>query len=56
MGVEFIAIETTQLSQESTVKSLDWEPPTPPTDLVFDDGEPLESNRHRIASENEVAD
>jgi len=26
-----------------------WEPPTPPTDLVFDDGEPLESNRHRIA-------
>ncbi|MBC7971425.1 MAG: Uma2 family endonuclease [Verrucomicrobia bacterium] len=28
---------------------LDWEHPTPPTDLVFDDGEPLESNRHRIA-------
>ncbi len=26
-----------------------WEPPAPPTDLVFDDGEPLESNRHRIA-------
>ncbi len=22
--------------------------PTPPTDLVFDDGEPLETNRHRI--------
>ncbi|BAI94324.1 MAG: hypothetical protein P5700_24415 [Arthrospira platensis PCC 7345] len=21
----------------------------PPTDLIFDDGEPLESNRHRIA-------
>ncbi|MBE9180610.1 Uma2 family endonuclease [Oculatella sp. LEGE 06141] len=27
----------------------DWEVPTPPTDLIFDDGEPLESNRHRIA-------
>lgn len=26
-----------------------WEPPLPPTDLIFDDGEPLESNRHRIA-------
>lgn len=27
----------------------DWENPSPPTDLVFDDGVPLESNRHRIA-------
>lgn len=27
----------------------DWEAPEPPTDLIFDDGEPLESNRHRIA-------
>jgi Uma2 family endonuclease len=27
----------------------DWEPTPPPTDLIFDDGEPLESNRHRIA-------
>jgi Uma2 family endonuclease len=26
-----------------------WDPPIPPTDLIFDDGEPLESNRHRIA-------
>lgn len=26
-----------------------WEAPIPPTDLVFDDGEPLESPRHRIA-------
>ena len=26
-----------------------WEPPMPPTDLIFDDGEPMESNRHRIA-------
>ena len=28
---------------------LPWQPPLPPTDLVFDDGKPLESNRHRIA-------
>ncbi|MGB5960385.1 MAG: Uma2 family endonuclease [Coleofasciculaceae cyanobacterium] len=26
-----------------------WEPPMPPTDLIFDDGEPLKTNRHRIA-------
>jgi Uma2 family endonuclease len=26
-----------------------WEPPSPPTNLIFDDGIPLESNRHRIA-------
>jgi Uma2 family endonuclease len=26
-----------------------WEPPMPPTDLIFDDGEPLETNRHRNA-------
>ncbi|NEO86660.1 MAG: Uma2 family endonuclease [Spirulina sp. SIO3F2] len=26
-----------------------WTPTLPPTDLVFDDGVPLESNRHRIA-------
>jgi Uma2 family endonuclease len=28
---------------------LDWQPQPPPTDLIFDDGEPLETNRHRIA-------
>jgi Uma2 family endonuclease len=27
----------------------EWEPPAPPTDLIFDDGVPLESNRHRVA-------
>jgi len=32
-----------------TADIVDWEPPMPPTDLIFDDGEPLESNRHRIA-------
>lgn len=26
-----------------------WDSPEPPTDLIFDDGVPLESNRHRIA-------
>lgn len=26
----------------------DWEPPMPPTDLIFDDGKPLESPLHRI--------
>ena len=41
-------------TEASTTQSLgqselDWEHPTPPTDLIFDDGEPLESNRHRIA-------
>lgn len=29
--------------------AVDWVPEPPPTDLIFDDGEPLESNRHRIA-------
>jgi Uma2 family endonuclease len=28
---------------------LDWQPAPPPTDLIFDDGVPLETNRHRIA-------
>ncbi|MBD2682817.1 MULTISPECIES: hypothetical protein [Nostoc] len=28
---------------------VDWQHPTPPTDLIFDDGELLELNRHRIA-------
>jgi len=32
-----------------TETELNWEAPSPPTDLIFDDGEPLESNRHRIA-------
>ena len=27
----------------------DWELPMPPTDLIFDDGKSLETNRHRIA-------
>ena len=44
---------TVELAQTS-LNSIDyiedeWTPPEPPTDLIFDDGEPLESNRHRIA-------
>ncbi|NJN20838.1 MAG: hypothetical protein HC812_06155 [Leptolyngbya sp. RL_3_1] len=31
------------------IESPAWEVPEPPTDLIFDDGVPLESNRHRIA-------
>ena len=27
----------------------EWQPPEPPANLIFDDGVPLESNRHRIA-------
>ena len=45
-------METTQfVSQEpgAVPEPLPWQPQPPPTDLVFDDGKPLESNRHRIA-------
>lgn len=35
------------MTNETTL--LDWQPSPPPTDLIFDDGEPLETNRHRIA-------
>jgi Uma2 family endonuclease len=38
----------TALEQQANILP-EWEPPSPPTDLIFDDGEPLESNRHRIA-------
>ncbi|MEQ8539589.1 MAG: Uma2 family endonuclease [Coleofasciculus sp. D1-CHI-01] len=38
------------VTQETTFQTVvGWEPSMPPTDLIFDDGEPLESNRHRIA-------
>ncbi len=29
-------------------KVVEWEPEMPPTDLIFDDGETLETNRHRL--------
>jgi len=37
------------IAQSPPSPFIDWEPPTPPTDLIFDDGVPLESKRHRIA-------
>ncbi|MDV2996904.1 MAG: hypothetical protein N4J56_006609 [Chroococcidiopsis sp. SAG 2025] len=37
----------TAIGQEKYVQ--EWSAPEPPSDLVFDDGEPLETNRHRIA-------
>lgn len=43
-----MAIEPTTQSQLVSDPLQDWEPSPPPTDLIFDDGEPLESNRHRI--------
>lgn len=36
---------TTSTTHEPNI----WVPELPPTDLVFDDGVPLESNRHRLA-------
>ena len=39
--------EKMELPQTTAV--VDWQPPMPPTDLIFDDGEPLETNRHRTA-------
>jgi len=41
--------ETSPKTELLTEVTPDWEPPMPPTDLIFDDGEPLESKRHRIA-------
>jgi Uma2 family endonuclease len=43
------ALEQPELEQSVWMGDPDWAPPMPPTDLIFDDGEPLESNRHRIA-------
>lgn len=44
-----MSIEATESQQTPIIEEDWWEPPMPPTDLIFDDGEPLESNRHRIA-------
>ena len=44
-----MSVEATTETTPQSADVLDWEPPMPPTDLIFDDGEPLESNRHRIA-------
>jgi Uma2 family endonuclease len=44
-----MSLETSAERSGLPATLIDWEPPLPPTDLIFDDGEPLESNRHRIA-------
>jgi Uma2 family endonuclease len=44
-----MSTEEVQETTSQTQAVADWEPTMPPTDLIFDDGEPLESNRHRIA-------
>jgi Uma2 family endonuclease len=42
--------QTTQVTPDLIDDSPEeWQPPMPPTDLIFDDGEPLESTRHRVA-------
>jgi Uma2 family endonuclease len=41
--------EAVQTGELQAGTAPDWEAPSPPTDLIFDDGVPLESNRHRIA-------
>ncbi len=43
-----MSIETKPESEAQLNQKAFWEP-SPPTDLIFDDGEPLETNRHRIA-------
>jgi len=44
-----MSTNVTENQSSQTIDDLDWELHKPPTDLIFDDGEPLESNRHRIA-------
>ncbi len=45
-----MSVELTQAQLTPTENiEPEWTPPLPPTDLIFDDGEPTESNRHRIA-------
>ncbi|MBE9115294.1 Uma2 family endonuclease [Lusitaniella coriacea LEGE 07157] len=42
-----MSLETTP-EVVNTALAPDWVPEPPPTDLIFDDGEPLESDRHRV--------
>ena len=44
-----MSAQLVQEQQPQIVAEDDWTPPMPPTDLIYDDGAPLESNRHRIA-------
>lgn len=45
-----MSVELTVETSPETAVAEQWEPPMPPADLIFDDGEPLETNRHRIAT------
>ena len=49
MTVDTTITETSTPAPSAETGALPWQPPLPPTDLIFDDGEPLETNRHRIA-------
>ncbi|WP_013323897.1 Uma2 family endonuclease [Gloeothece verrucosa] len=42
-------IQSEEVLPTATPEAEEFTPPLPPTDLIFDDGEPLESNRHRLA-------
>jgi Uma2 family endonuclease len=44
-----MSIDATSETVYPPIAVPEWQPPPPPSDLIFDDGEPLESNRHRIA-------
>lgn len=44
-----MTVEMTEEAISKAATAAEWNPPMPPTDLIYDDGEPLESNRHRIA-------
>ena len=48
-GVKVVVSETNLEAMSKTSAIAGWEPPMPPTDLIFDDGEPLATNRHRNA-------
>ncbi|NEO28449.1 MAG: Uma2 family endonuclease [Kamptonema sp. SIO4C4] len=40
--------DPTPTAETPPVTVTEWQPQMPPDNLIFDDGEPLESNRHRI--------
>ena len=43
-----VELAQTRSTQKENIEP-EWTPAPPPTDLIFDDSKPLESNRHRIA-------
>ena len=48
MSSEIIEAVSSGITENETELKDWWEENQPPTDLIFDDGEPLESNRHRV--------